>query len=136
MMSDYACSGITGHAQGCDRASCQRAYDRRTVGVKNLRTEIAMTADDTDVYGWAIGWQFSIADVLAIRDHEVPAAWEYRPGLMVMNGEEDELAESTYEASILMDMLDAQEITPGAMRYWGTVLARYIDLCRLAGRDY
>lgn len=106
--------------------------------IKSLRTEITMTAGDTDVYGWAIGWQFSIADVLAIRDHEVPPAWEYRPGLIVTGGRRNEgqLAESAYEASILMDMLDDQEITPDDMRYWGTVLARYIDLCRLAGRDY
>lgn len=97
-----------------------------------VRFEVRLTSDEGDVYGWAMGWWFAIADVLYVYGENIPAEWKYSPGVSARTGD----VPDSYEAQLLSDLLAGCDITADDMRYWGMVLLRYVDVCSLAGRSY
>jgi hypothetical protein len=105
-----------------------------------------MTADrdEGDPFGWALGWQFAIAETLHIAGEDVPPSWQFRPSPFMASDDTEELArrarnaegDHSYEDETAAALLLAGDITAEELTYAGTVLARYVRLCELAGRSY
>jgi hypothetical protein len=102
----------------------------RPAGADYLRPDLALTADG-DAWGWAMSWWFAIAETLYVYDEPIPADWSFRAGMGLVGP--DDLDE-TYEHEITRaayELHGAESLT-----YWGDVLSRYSDWCKLSGLDY
>lgn len=120
----------------------------RPAGAGDLLATIAMYSDGGDEWGSNMGWYFAIAHVLWHRTAEpIPAAWEYRHSDACRELDLDD----SYEQAEIMGLFpaltieypDEQAITWAAYRdacdtllYVGTIVSRYDDWLRLAGRNY
>lgn len=102
----------------------------RPAGADYLRADLALTADG-DAWGWAMAWHFAIAETLYVYDESIPDDWGFRPGMGLYGPDsledtfEHELTRAAYE-------LYGRDV----LAYWGRVLDRYEDWCKLAGVDY
>lgn len=88
--------------------------------------------DSSDPWGSALNAQFDIAECLHRNGVDVPAHWEFSPGLAASHEPTEE--DSTWFAMELEVM-----IKQGHVRNIidaGNVLARYITLCESEGRSY
>jgi len=106
---------------------------RYTSGYQELYETATMYAGDGDVWGWGMSWFFATAHVLHhMTDTDIPAEWQYRHGIGCDgtrwrdDAETDEAA-SLYESGI---------VTDADLIAFGDVINRYLDWCRMAGRDY
>lgn len=86
--------------------------------------------DFYDPWGTALAWMGAIADVMYLRFGEVMPEFVPAAGLSIPAIEND------YPAGMVLDMLDSGEIDEDAMTSAYTVLNRYADWARAAGRDY
>lgn len=128
------------------RYASEGAYAREFAGAGSavqrraaIRSELALTSGDDDVYGWCLGWWFPIAEIIFVTDPDaIPADWQFRPSpfLVGVDGMDHLRKDSDYETDILLTMLDNNEITVSDLVYWGRALIMYATLCRAAGRAY
>lgn len=89
-----------------------------------LKTEWRMTYDKGDSWGCVMAWLFAIADEMHWqRDLEVPAKWEYSPGMGIGDTESYQ-----YQA--------CHAATDEALTALGEMLWRFRDLCIRKGLDY
>lgn len=90
--------------------------------------------DPYDPWGSAVSAHFDIAECLYRNGADVPAAWEFRPSPVLSVG--DKLDED--EAS--MFSLDIEVMLAGGhyanLIHAGTVLGRYSNLLKLAGKSH
>jgi len=85
----------------------------------DIRTEFRLRYDPHDGWGCVIGAFFEVAETLYAWGEDVPAEWEFRPGL----GEP--------EAAEWLDGFDADTLVD-----FGNVLDRWSDMLRARGDDY
>jgi hypothetical protein len=93
-----------------------------------------------DPWGTGLLVAGAIADVLYVEHGEIPESAGYRPPMMgsftradltynAVSGENDLQAD-------LLQMLDNEAVTMADLEHAMRVLDRYLDLVKLAGRDY
>jgi hypothetical protein len=97
----------------------------------NRNPVLAVMRDDfgSDDWGTAISWAFAVAEVSTLEGIDVAPELEYRPSIIgpTLDG---------YPDTYLYDMYQAGEVSEDDLREAGTLLARYLDWLRAAGRDY
>lgn len=103
----------------------------RTVGYAALMGEIRL-GDFGDPWGTAMAWLFALASVVYVETGECLP--EYQPSPMLDTRED--LEEDDYPTSITLDLYDDANVTLDDMRDVFTVMSRYADWCKLAGKDY
>lgn len=89
------------------------------------------TGDFYDPWGLAGEWLFAIAEVVYVEYGDIMPHFRPSPMLESRDGLEDDYASST-----LIDMIDADEIDFDDLEYAYTIMSRYSQLCKLAGKDY
>jgi hypothetical protein len=83
-----------------------------------------------DPFGTALGWHFAICDAMVEwAPPYPPPSWGFR---QAMGGPDTE--DPNYV--VLNEMLDAGTITGDDLLRTGNILARYVNVCRLAGKGY
>lgn len=87
--------------------------------------------DFYDPWGLAMEWRFAIAEVVYVEFGEIMA--HFRPSPMLKG--RDDLGDD-YASGMLFDMIDDQEIDFDDLEYAYTIMGRYAQLCKLAGKDY
>ena len=103
-------------------------HDQRRAALDLVRMD-----DDGDPWGTCMMHWFGVAEVLYWEHGEVPAAWEFHPGIVPANAE-DEITEwpgTEYRDALRRGDLSAEQLT-----YVGNVLDRWSRCIRHAGRDY
>jgi hypothetical protein len=101
----------------------------RTAGYKALMGEIRL-GDFGDPWGTAMGWLFALAEVTYVEyDLLVP---DFQPSPFLRDREDLE----GYEQESLLYLIDIGAIDLADIESVFTVMSRYDDWCRLAGRDY
>ena len=94
---------------------------------RDLISEIKMAHDPGDAWGSAMGAFFDLAAELWIRDDAmIPDEWRYSPG--AMGGDPREEDSFFFHVFAAADTADLERL--------GSVLHRYTDMLRTAGRDY
>lgn len=102
-----------------------------TAGYRDLMFEVRMQ-DFHDAWGTALEWLGAIADVVYVEFGELMP--ECTPAA-ALRGRED-LEVDSYPTGRVLDMLDDGTVTEDDLRAVYTVMSRYADWVRLAGRDY
>ncbi len=98
---------------------------------RNIR-ELLVIQRDGDACGFALTSLFSICATLYLRNKYVPTEWQYRPSQIMT-----ELCErGDYTTENLLDYYDDGTINADDLRHAGSVLVRYSNFVKLAGRDY
>lgn len=90
-----------------------------------------------DPWGAAMATAFAVCDVLTVlgEGQEIPAEMQYRPA-MGLNEETLRNPEESYQECEILTALDAEELSIDDLAYALGVIDRYLDLLKLAGRDY
>lgn len=88
--------------------------------------------DSTDPWGSALNAQFDIAECLHRHGADVPAEWQFSPGLAAQHDLDTEDA-SWFALEIEEMMLQGHYSN---LVHAGTVLMRYVAQCELAGKSY
>lgn len=105
-------------------------YDRLTAELPEcVRSLLAEDSGDGDEWGWVTGHRFAIAGALCWSGEDVPASWEYRPGI----GPPDS---DLYPDCEWFAALEDETMSGDDLRAAGDALAAYADLLRAAGLDY
>ena len=86
-----------------------------------------------DPWGTAMAWAFGVAEVLNARSEDVPEELEFQPSPFVRTSTEQP---EEYPDSEVWRLLHDGEVTSTDLQFAGRCLARYLDWCRTAGRDY
>ena len=88
--------------------------------------------DSSDPWGSAINAQFDIAECLTRYGVDIPAHWEYSPGLSASyEPNEEDSSLFAMELDVLMRQGHLSNII-----HAGNVLCRYVALCESEGRSY
>lgn len=94
---------------------------------------IYLDREHGDTWGASMGALFGICDALRVAGEDIPASWQYRPGM----GASDELSpDEDYEAIVITEAVDAGALTWDDVRRAGDVLNRYTHILERAGRSY
>jgi hypothetical protein len=91
---------------------------------KDIKHDAMLTYDSYDAWGWAMTWWFAVADEMTRRGLDIPATWQYRPGLDVSR-DEDSYEDETLELA-----------DDDALEHFGNVLARFARILEHQGKDY
>jgi hypothetical protein len=105
-----------------------------TEGYKTIRSTFNMYADSLDVWGDAMEWWFSVAEVMYHNDVEIPGDWEFRDSPMHDGDYLDDTGNAV--ESELYDLYRNGEATEDDFLTFGTVLTRWANLLRAAGKEY
>jgi hypothetical protein len=84
-----------------------------------------------DPWGTCMMHWFGVANVLYSEFGEVPADWEFRPGMGAGEIDSEESPDYQY-----LESLRAGELTENDLIYAGNVLSRWSNRLKRAGRDY
>jgi hypothetical protein len=105
--------------------------DLTTPGYKELRWEFNLTFDGGDSWGSTLDWWFAVAENLYHAGGDVPAEWQFRaaPG-------NDGVDLGNYSDATIKGYLDLGTVTTDDLVAFGTVLTRYANLLKMAGKDY
>lgn len=111
-----------------------------------MHTLIRDIADDDRAYDpWGAGMAalFAICDVLATEGEDIPTEAAYSPGAMGPHVDADDDRARTLMAGLFPDRFPGfwvdghrPNLTVSDLQYAARVLCRYLDLVRIAGRDY
>lgn len=104
----------------------------RTVGYRAVMGEVRLTDDPGDPWGSAMAWLFPIAEVFYVEFGECLP--EFRPSPML--SDRDDIDRDDYQSDTLLTLVDSGEVTETDLRNLFTVMSRYADWARLAGKDY
>lgn len=99
-----------------------------------VREIVTLDAGDSDVYGWAMGHLFAIAETLYANREYVPDAWQFRCPWPPETRREH-LAEIWPDEEYFA-AYDRGDVTADRLRQAGEVMRRYVRRVRCAGRDY
>lgn len=89
--------------------------------------------DEADIYGSALGAQFSCADALHSAGQEIPHEWQYSPSPVKvgLSAEDDPLAWELWVAAT-----EGRRISWDDVRFAGAAMRGIVDRCKAEGRDY
>jgi hypothetical protein len=90
--------------------------------------------DAYDAWGSALSAHFDIAECLYRNGAQVPEAWEFRPSPMLNVGDPLDPEDCSYFAEQIEHMMREGQVSN--LIHAGNVLARYVHLLKLAGKDY
>lgn len=96
----------------------------------NLVMAEIRTGDFYDPWGLAMGWLFAIAEVAYVEYDELFKHFSPSCAIHTRNDLED------YEHEMLLDLIDAGQVDLSDLEYAYTIMDRYAQLCKLAGKDY
>lgn len=102
---------------------------RFTDGYREIMSLVRMS-DFDDPWGTAMEWCFSLAETVYVETGDILPDFDPSPALTGRN------AVDTYPALELLEMLDGAHCTIADMKQAFTVMSRYEEWCRLAGRNY
>lgn len=88
--------------------------------------------DSYDAFSSALNAQFDIAECLFRYGVEVPASWEFSPGLAA--GHSLNTEDASFFAVVIDGMVRQGHVSN--LIHAGNVLMRYVAQLKLAGRDY
>ena len=87
--------------------------------------------DSSDPFGSALNAHFDIAECLYRHGAEIPADWEFSPGLAAEHELDDDASYFATELDLMMRQGHYSNLI-----HAGNVLMRYVAQCKLAGLDY
>lgn len=108
------------------------AWDRRTHGTPGYNVimgEIRM-GDFDDPWGTAMAWLFALAEVLYVEGDEIMP--DFRPAPSIKDREDLE----GWETEAILYHLDSGACDFDDLREAFTIMSRFGQWCRIAGRDY
>lgn len=113
-----------------------------TPGYKALRAEFGITYDDGDAWGSTLAWWFAVAEILHHSGPSlVPASWKFRdaPAHEGMDRRaylDFSADDDSYQDIEIGALMDSGTVTTDDLVAFGTVLTRYANLLKMAGKDY
>lgn len=116
--------------------------DLTTPGYKELRWEFNLTFDGGDPWGSTLAWWFAVGEILYHSGPSlVPASWKFRdaPAHEGMDRHaylDFSADDESYQDIEIGALMDAGTVTCADLLAFGTVLTRYANLLKMAGKDY
>lgn len=107
-----------------------------TSGYQELYETATMYAGDDDVWGWGMGWLMAVAHVLEHMspDEVPPPAWGYRDSPLCTDA--TWFDSEDHEQAEIRELYEAGTVADADLIAFGNVISRYLNWCRMAGRDY
>ena len=107
---------------------------RGTYGEAAVRDHFSLYFDGGDPWGSCLGTLFAICETLYRRHVDIPAHWDFKPGLG-LEIRRDEPADDDDDVQVYELMTDPAYTDQGLL-YWGELLSRYAGLLESKGLDY
>lgn len=113
---------------------------RRARPNKNYILQVMRDGDMDDPWGTAMAWGFAVAECLTVLGADVPEELEFRPSPFVAVESHETYEPDSYEHKVVWEYLGPDTgLTMSRIddvKFAGRCLARYLDWCKAAGRDY
>lgn len=126
-----------------DEADLAVPYSTNGRPNKNYILQLMRDGDMGDPWGTAMAWAFACAETLTVLGVEIPAL-DYQPSPYVRVEAPENYYPESYEDMAVWEFLDAisevwdldQLARISEVQQACKILDRYLDWCKLAGRDY
>lgn len=107
---------------------------------KNYILQLMRDGDQTDPWGNGMAWGFAVCENLAAIGADIPASLGYRPSIAgpIIESYEDMVVQEYLDLVNVdpHDYTDADKARVSEVEEAARLLSRYLDWCKLAGRDY